>query len=196
MDKEKKISIAVIAASALLAGIVFAVDYKDISLSSIIDSTGIKDVFAPIKELEGTADKLKDEMPLIEQELENEMNGNEDMPSLFGTLVEVEDCSTYILQVKGKDTRYRLIGVSIIEETKEQALSALRDKLAEEDIIFIEYDAVPADEYGRNLAYLYMASGEMIQEWLISNGYAVYVSDEVNTAHEAELLQTMSSVKE
>ena len=189
MDKEKIISIAVISLSVLLLVGILLFSYRDVSIKNLLESTGIDEVIAPIKEAGEAADKLKDEIPTIQKEFQKEMNEDGVSLSLWGTVTEIEDCSTFILNIKGKETRFKLIGISILEDKKEQGLLALQEKIKAEDVLFIEYDAVPVDEYGRTLAYLYTESGEMIQKWLIENGYAVYVSDGVNTTYEAELKQ-------
>lgn len=189
MDKEKIISIAVISISVLLFVGTLLFSFRDISISSLLESTGVDEVITPIKEAGTLADKLKDEIPTIQEELQKEMNEDGITLSLCGTVTKIDDCSTFVLNIKGKDTRFKLIGISILEEKKEQGLLALQEKIKVDDVLFVEYDAVPADEYGRTLAYLYTESGEMIQKWLIENGYAVYVSDGVNTTYEAELKQ-------
>lgn len=102
----------------------------------------------------------------------------------IGTLVRVVDGDTYVIDTGGEERKIRLIGVDTPESVapadyrKENTAEGkeisdiVKDKIIEGDILYIEYDIQETDRYGRTLAYLYFPDGTMIQEWLLSNGYA------------------------
>jgi len=102
----------------------------------------------------------------------------------IGTLVRVVDGDTYVIDTGNAEKKIRLIGVDTPESVapadycKENTAEGkkvsdiVKDKITEGDIVYIEYDVEETDKYGRTLAYLYFPDGMMIQEWLLSNGYA------------------------
>ncbi|MCM1231565.1 MAG: thermonuclease family protein [Ruminococcus flavefaciens] len=123
----------------------------------------------------------------------------------IGTLVRVVDGDTYVIDTGGEEKKIRLIGVDTPESVapadyrKENTAEGkeisdiVKDKIAEGDILYIEYDVQETDRYGRTLAYLYFPDGMMIQEWLLSNGYANVVTYQPNvkySEHFSELAHT------
>ncbi len=99
-------------------------------------------------------------------------------------LIRVKDGDTYVLNVDGVETTVRLIGVDTPEsvapseyskENTDEGRSVseiVKQKIKSGDTLYIEYDVSRTDKYGRTLAYLYFEDGEMVQEWLLENGYA------------------------
>lgn len=195
-DKEKIISLVIIGISVLIVLSGAILSFPNISLTEIKDFIGISDVLNPVSDVGTALKEAKDELPQIQQEIQRELNTEGDIPALYGTVVKVEDGMTFVLNIKGTETRYRLIGMSISEDKKDSVTKEMQEKVKENDVLFIEYDVVPADEYGRTLAYLYFEDGEMIQKWLLKNGYAEYVSDGVNTLYEAKLQKVINGVTE
>lgn len=110
------------------------------------------------------------------------------------TLKRVVDGDTYIVDIDGKETKIRLIGVDTPEsvapegykentESGKLISSIVKDYLKEGDKLIIEYDIGRTDTYGRTLAYLYLPSGTMIQEWLLQNGYAQVMTIQPNSKY-------------
>ena len=121
-----------------------------------------------------------------------------------GTVIRVVDGDTYLLNIGGTETKVRLIGVDTPEsvapetydkENTEEGIMVsdiVKEKIKEGDILNIEYDVSKTDSYGRTLAYLYFSNGVMVQDWLLSNGYAQVMTIQPNSKyadHFAELEQ-------
>lgn len=121
-----------------------------------------------------------------------------------GTVIRVVDGDTYLLNISGTETKVRLIGVDTPEsvapetydkENTEEGIMVsdiVKEKIKEGDILNVEYDVSKNDNYGRTLAYLYFSNGVMVQDWLLSNGYAQVMTIQPNSKyadHFAELEQ-------
>lgn len=86
--------------------------------------------------------------------------------------------------VRGNDT-VRLIGVDTPERGEPlyaEAAEYARESL-EEERATLELDVEETDDYGRLLAYLYLADGEMFNESLVREGYAQVATFPPNTRH-------------
>ena len=122
-----------------------------------------------------------------------------------GTVVRVKDGDTYVLNIDGVETTVRLIGVDTPEsvapddydkENTQQGIDVsniVKATITEGMTLYVEYDVGRTDTYGRTLAYLYFESGVMVQEWLLSNGYAQVMTVQPNSKY-AEHFATMESV--
>ena len=96
-------------------------------------------------------------------------------------VVSVTDGDTFEINYNGAKTKVRLIGVDTPEsvhpnskknnEYGEEA-SKYTKSLLEGKTVKIEFDVSPKDKYGRLLAYVYLESGEMLNEKLLKEGYA------------------------
>lgn len=104
----------------------------------------------------------------------------------------VKDGDTYVLKIDGAETTVRLIGVDTPESvapsdySKENTSEGktiseiVKQKLQPGDTLFVEYDVSKTDKYGRTLAYLFFENGQMVQEWLLQNGYAQVMTVQPN----------------
>ena len=113
------------------------------------------------------------------------------------TFVRAKDGDTYVVKLdsNGQEITVRLIGVDTPESvapeeyykenTEEGKLISdiVKDKIKEGDKLSVEYDAQTEDKYGRILAYLYFDNGEMVQEWLLKNGYAQIMTIQPNSKY-------------
>ena len=115
------------------------------------------------------------------------------------SVVRVVDGDTYVVNLNGSDTKIRLIGVdtpesvasdeyleaSGKENTKEgkDISNIMKEKLTAGTTLFLEFDVEKYDKYDRVLAYAYFEDGEMVQEYLLKNGYAKVMTIEPNVAH-------------
>lgn len=118
-----------------------------------------------------------------------------------GTLVRVVDGDTYILNIDGAETRVRLIGVdtpesvappSYYKDNTEEGVAVsqiVKDKMKAGDTIYIEYDVNRQDKYSRTLAYLYFEDGTMVQEWLLTNGYAQVMTIQPNSKYADKFIE-------
>lgn len=110
-------------------------------------------------------------------------------------VVRVKDGDTYVLSIDGEETTVRLIGVDTPESvapseyskenTSEGATISeiVKQKIKPGDELYIEYDVSRTDKYSRTLAYLYFEDGVMVQEWLLSNGYAQTMTIQPNSKY-------------
>lgn len=112
-----------------------------------------------------------------------------------GEVVRVKDGDTYVLTIDGEKTTVRLIGVDTPESVAPSEYSKentsegrtiseiVKQKIKPGDTLYIEYDISQTDKYGRTLAYLYFEDGEMVQEWLLKNGYAQTMTVQPNSKY-------------
>lgn len=101
-----------------------------------------------------------------------------------GVITKITDGATYHVELDGEDVTVRLIGVdtpeSVAPESYRKENTAegakvselVKEKISIGDTVYLEYDISGTDRYGRTLAYVYFSDGTMIQDWLLSNGYA------------------------
>lgn len=121
-----------------------------------------------------------------------------------GTLVRVVDGDTYVIAINGTDTKVRLIGVDTPEsvapenyykentESGAKVSDIVKERIKTGDTLYLNYDVEKTDKYGRTLAYVYFDNSKMVQDWLLSNGYAQVMTVQPNSkyaAHFAELEQ-------
>ncbi|MEW6660864.1 MAG: thermonuclease family protein [Bacillota bacterium] len=98
----------------------------------------------------------------------------------FFTVTRVIDGDTFIVKMKDKEERVRLIGVDTPETKapgKEQEpygteAEAFTRKLLQGKQVRLELDVQERDRYGRILAYAYLPEGTFINAKLVQEGYA------------------------
>ncbi len=114
------------------------------------------------------------------------------------TVKRVVDGDTYLVDMGGKETKIRLIGVDTPESVAsdeyldksgkkntdfgKEVSSVMKDKLPEGTTLFVVTDVQEMDTYGRVLAYVYFEDGELVQDFLLSNGYAQVMTVPPNVA--------------
>ena len=171
---------------------------------SIIDKSEIeeqKEMFGMAKEeIKKTKlpdfDKIKDE-----NAFENILTNSDTM----GKVVNVFDGATISVDIDDiedddiKGTKIRLIGVDVPntlliadengEEKEVSVESLVKEKVKVGDAVYIEYDEETEDKNGNTLAYLYLSDGTMLEEWLISNGYAYAVEEPPNVKYTDRFLE-------
>ena len=208
MAEKKQI---VFAASVVLIGIAGIYSFtSDLVRSfknnkpSIIDKSEIeeqKEMFGMAKEeIKKTKlpdfDKIKDESA-FEKILTNS--------DTMGKVVNVFDGATISVDIDDiedddiKGTKIRLIGVDVPntlliadengEEKEVSVESLVKEKVKVGDAVYIEYDEETEDKNGNTLAYLYLSDGTMLEEWLISNGYAYAVEEPPNVKYTDRFLE-------
>ena len=208
MAEKKQI---VFAASVVLIGIAGIYSFtSDLVRSfknnkpSIIDKSEIeeqKEMFGMAKEeIKKTKlpdfDKIKDESAF-----ENILTNSDTM----GKVVNVFDGATISVDIDDiedddiKGTKIRLIGVDVPntlliadengDEKEVSVESLVKEKVKVGDAVYIEYDEETEDKNGNTLAYLYLSDGTMLEEWLISNGYAYAVEEPPNVKYTDRFLE-------
>ena len=120
-------------------------------------------------------------------------------------VVRVKDGDTYVLLIDGEETTVRLIGVDTPESVAPDEYSkentsegkmiseTVKQKIRSGDTLYVEYDVQQTDKYGRTLVYIYFEDGEMVQEWLLKNGFAEVMTVQPNSKY-AERFSEVQSV--
>jgi micrococcal nuclease len=133
------------------------------------------------------------------------------------TVLSVSDGDTVVLQIASNRERVRLIGIdtpeshsnprakkqaarnhqdvlSIIEQGKAAALYT-RNLLPRGTSVRIEHDVEKRDHYGRVLAYLWLPSGEMVNEKIITSGYAYPLTIAPNVRYQERFLKAFHEAR-
>lgn len=125
---------------------------------------------------------------------------DEDVQSLLSvSVVRVVDGDTYYVNMNGQDVKVRLIGVDTPEsvapqsymdatgkentEVGEYISEIMKDVIKEGDTLLLEFDVDMYDKYDRVLAYAYFEDGEMVQDFLLSNGLAQVMTIQPNVKY-------------
>lgn len=138
--------------------------------------------------------------------------GEYSYPDLFGkdsaVITKITDGDTYHVELNGEDITVRLIGVDTPEsvapesyrkentEEGSKVSELVKEKIKIGDTVYLEYDTSESDRYGRTLAYVYFADGTMVQDWLLSNGYATVYTLEPDTKYAEHFEELESQAKE
>lgn len=108
-----------------------------------------------------------------------------------GHIVNVVDGDTLCIDIddihgdEDDGTTVNLIGVAAEETVGDNKVrDLLAGKAKNGDLVYIEYGAKENDNFGNTLAYVYLSNGTMIEEWLLSNGYAKVVSVDPNNKYD------------
>lgn len=122
-------------------------------------------------------------------------------------VVRVVDGDTFIADVNGVETKFRLIGVDTpesvatgknayknCEEGKEA--SNYTKSLIEGKSIMIEYDVDKDDDYNRKLAYVYLSDGTMLNKHLLEQGYARMMTVQPNVKYVDEFKAIQTTARE
>lgn len=120
----------------------------------------------------------------------------------------VVDGDTFVTTINGKEVKVRLIGVDTPEsvasdEYLEQSgkenteagveASEYTKSLISDTTVYLEFDASTEDKYGRLLAYVYLDNGEMLQDILLSNGYANLMTIQPNVKYSDHFVEVVEA---
>lgn len=89
----------------------------------------------------------------------------------------------------GKDLK------AIISQGK-QAIAFLKTYLKKGDVVFLEFDIVKQDKYGRTLAYVYLSDGRFLNNLMISSGYASPLTIAPNVKNKDLFLKSFQTARE
>ena len=163
---------------------------QDIANSS--DKTEIKQIADAVK------DKVEETVSPYQDAHQKFETGEIRVPesAIQVTLKRVVDGDTYLVDLGGQETKIRLIGVDTPESVAsdeyleksgkentdygKKASEAMKEKLPEGTTLFILTDVQEMDKYGRTLAYVFFEDGEMVQDYLLKNGYAQVMTVQPN----------------
>jgi micrococcal nuclease len=135
---------------------------------------------------------------------------HEKRPDLQGRVVSVTDGDTVVLQISSKRERVRLIGI----DTPESKYNPRSRKQADQNHLVVdqvvrlgklaaahtqkllpvgtpvrvEFDLEQRDRYGRLLAYLWLPNGTMVNEEIISSGFAYPLTVPPNVKYQDRFL--------
>ena len=120
-------------------------------------------------------------------------------------VVEVVDGDTIEVRVGGRDERVRLIGIDTPETKKPntpvqcygpEATKFTRSLLPEGTQLHLERDVVARDDFGRILAYVYIAGdGSFVNMTIVRQGYARPLTIPPNAAHAAEFVDAAQTAE-
>jgi micrococcal nuclease len=93
-------------------------------------------------------------------------------------VTRVVDGDTIVVTIGGKEYRVRYIGVDTPESTTKQECygreaARFNRSLVDGQTVRLERDVNETDRFGRLLRYVYLPSGEMVNEILVREGYAL-----------------------
>jgi micrococcal nuclease len=114
-------------------------------------------------------------------------------------VVDVVDGDTLKVQIDGQQETLRLIGIDTPESVHPRQpvqcfgreASAKTQELAADQVVQLEADPTQddVDRYGRLLRYVYVPSGQMLNQELIAQGYAFEYTYNVPYLYQAEFQQ-------
>ncbi len=99
-------------------------------------------------------------------------------------VLRVVDGDTIGVEIEGEYTRIRFIGINApeddgVDEDGKEATEFLTDLLRNNEVYF-QYDEELLDQYGRTLAYVYLADGTNVNFAIVDAGYASPMTVEPN----------------
>lgn len=111
----------------------------------------------------------------------------------------VVDGDTFIYEEDGTDVRVRLIGIDTPESVAPEESgkeNTVEGKLVSEYVtslikgkkVYLEYDVSSYDKYNRELAYVYLEDGRMLEEILLEMGYARTMTIPPDVKYEKEFV--------
>ena len=112
----------------------------------------------------------------------------------YAELISAHDGDTIHVRDHGREFNIRLLGIDTPEIDQapwgwraREALCAALDSCRKGTKLSYEYDVQRKDKYKRDLAYVYNAKGEMVNELLLKSGYAVILILEPNINYATKL---------
>lgn len=181
-----------------------------LSLSACGSFTNFEDLASNAqKDAEQMTDDIINELEKWEQfeeNIETKLDSNIKTNGPY-EVVRVVDGDTFIADVNGVETKFRLIGVDTpesvatgknayknCEEGKEA--SNYTKSLIEGKSIMIEYDVDKDDDYNRKLAYVYLSDGTMLNKHLLEQGYARMMTVQPNVKYVDEFKAIQTTARE
>lgn len=122
-------------------------------------------------------------------------------------VIRVVDGDTIIINKDGAETKVRLIGVDTPESVatgnnayknceEGKIASEFTKGLLDGASVSLEYDVSPQDKYGRDLCYVYLEDGKMLNELLLEKGYARLMTVPPNVKYVDEFTKIQKTSQE
>ena len=86
--------------------------------------------------------------------------------------------------------------IEIIISQGKQATAFLKSVLHKGDTVSLEFDTVTHDKYGRTLVYVYLSDGRMLNDLIISSGYASPMTIPPNVKYKDRFLKSFQIARE
>lgn len=86
--------------------------------------------------------------------------------------------------------------ISAILAQGKRATAFLKSVLHKGDSVILEFDTVKHDKYGRTLAYVYLSDGRMLNDLIISSGYASPMTIPLNVKYKNLFLKSYQTARE
>lgn len=180
------------------------------ALSACTSFTDFADLASDAKNnAEEMADNLMSEIDKWE-ELENNIS-DKLSPDIVTSgpyeVVRVVDGDTFIANVNGVETKFRLIGVDTPESVatgdnayknceEGKTASNFTKNTIEGKSVLIEYDVDKDDDYNRKLAYVYLEDGTMLNKLLLEKGYARMMTIQPNVKYVDDFKEIQKTARE
>ena len=122
-------------------------------------------------------------------------------------VIRVVDGDTIIINKDDAETKIRLIGVDTPESVatgnnayknceEGKIASEFTKSLLDGASVSLEYDVSPQDKYGRDLCYVYLEDGKMLNELLLEKGYARLMTVPPNVKYVEEFTKIQKTSQE
>ena len=119
-------------------------------------------------------------------------------------VLKVVDGDTIRVDIDGKDTTVRLIGIDTPEsvnpdETKNSQEGVIASDYTKSIIsknVYLEFDVESKDQYDRLLAYVYLDDGTFLNEKIIEDGYAYTMNINPNVKYQDIFLKAFNEARE
>jgi micrococcal nuclease len=133
-------------------------------------------------------------------------------------IIRIVDGDTLKVELKGRRETVRLIGIDTpesrtnnkaykdayrskkdiktITEAGKRATAYVHSLVKKDDSVKIEYDIVNRDRYNRLLGYVYLSSGEMLNEKILMAGYASIMTYPPNVKYTALFQKAYRTARE
>ncbi len=136
----------------------------------------------------------------------------------FATVEKITDGDTFSVIFNGRKEKIRLIGIDTPESRRNDRSKkqGKEEKLDQEEIVAmgkeakafmtrqiqkgdrvkLEFDVQERDKYGRFLCYVYLDDGRMLNEIMISEGYAYPLTIAPNVKYESKFREAFVNARE
>lgn len=156
------------------------------------------------------ADIITNVIPSVHAETgTGDTEGNNVADDGKGTISRVVDGDTFVVNINGRDTKVRLIGIDTPESVSssdrlvntgygEKACDYVKSLLPEGTPVTLKYDEGKNDTYGRTLAYVYVkinGKNTMMNKHLLKKGYARAAYYAPNDRHRREFRKYHKAAK-
>ena len=135
---------------------------------------------------------------------EDILNINEKELSGAYKVIKVVDGDTLLIDYEGTKEYVRLIGIDTPESvnpdesknTPEGIIASDYTKSIISDYIYLEFDVINRDDYGRLLAYVYLEDGTMLNMKIISEGYAYTMNIAPNVKYQNDFIKAFEKARQ